>query len=86
MIVFVRFPAETGLDQGAIENAVQAAAGRSGTVIGASESSIDLEVSDPDQVENVMRSLAEALRDLGLPPATQLDVPATGRRLGIQDF
>ncbi len=86
MIVFVRFPAEAGLDPGVIESAVQGAAGRSGTVIGATESSIDLEVSDPDQVEDVMRSLAEALRDLGLPPATHLDVPATGRRLGIQDF
>lgn len=86
MIVFVRFPADPGCDPVAIESAVQGAAGRAGTVIGASRTSIDLEVPDPDRVEEVMRALAEALRDLGLPASAQLDVPATGRRLGIYDF
>ncbi len=45
MIVFVRFPPEAGFAPAAIEEVVQGCIGRAGSVIGASDSAIDVEIA-----------------------------------------
>ena len=84
MIVFVRFSSEISVDAATIEEAVQGVVGRDGSVIGASDTSIDVEVTS--SMRPMLEALAAALRDLGLPPTTELDIPAAGQRYSILDF
>jgi hypothetical protein len=84
MLVYVRFDADTPVDAATIEDAVQACVGRGGSVIGASATSVDVEITT--EVRPILESLAAALRDLGMPATTYLDIPASGQRFGILDF
>lgn len=86
MLVFVRFARGGTVDTPAIEEAVQGAVGRGGSVIGASPSSIDIEIHDEAQMQAILEVLAAALRELGMPASTQLDIPSSGQRFGILDF
>ena len=86
MLVFVRFAVDDALATPIVEEAVQGSVGRGGSVIGASATSIDVEIHDETQIRPILQALAAALRELGLPSATQLDIPSTGQRFGILDF
>ena len=86
MLIFVRFSPDAGVDPLTIEEAVQGAVGRSGSVIGASSTAIDVELRDESERLACMQRLAAALRELGLPATTELDVPSAGQRFGILDF
>ncbi len=86
MMIFVRFSADDALATPIVEEAVQGSVGRGGSVIGASATSIDVEIHDETQIRPILQALAAALRELGLPPTTQLDIPSTGQRFGILDF
>ena len=84
--MLVRFPADQGVDVAAVEDVVQACVGRAGSVIGASDSSVDVEVTDVEQVRPMMEALAAELRAMELPVETYFDVPSSGQRFGINDF
>lgn len=84
MLVFVRFDLDGPIEPAQIEETVQACVGRGGAVIGASPTSIDIELHG--EIRPILESLAAALRDLGMPPTTQLDIPSSGQRFGILDF
>ncbi len=86
MIVFVRFPPDAGFSPAVIEEVVQGCVGRGGSVIGASASTIDVEIYDGSQARSIMAAVAAELRELGLPPSTMLDIPSRGQRFGIDDF
>ena len=86
MLVFVRFSADSGVEAATVEEAVQGCVGRSGSVIGASTTSVDIEITDANEVRTILQSLAAALRAIGMPPSTQLDIPSSGQRFGILDF
>jgi len=86
VIVLVRFPAEMGVEVAAVEEAVQSCVGRAGSVIGASSTSIDVEVTDLAHARSLMESLAAELRAMDLPAATYFDIPSSGQRFGINDF
>ena len=86
MLVFVRFAADGVVDAATIEEAVQGVVGRGGSVIGASATSIDIEIIDGSQIGTILEALAAALRELRLPAETQLDIPSSGQRFGILDF
>ncbi len=86
MLVFVRFGEDTSVEVSTIEEAVQGCVGRGGSVIGASASSIDIEISQATEVRPILQALAAALRELGMPASTQLDIPSSGQRFGILDF
>lgn len=86
MLVFVRFPSDTATEPGDIESAVLGSIGRDGSVIGASATSVDVELHDSDGAAEAVRSIAAALRAAGLPPATYLDLPGSGQRFSIYDF
>ena len=55
-------------------------------MIGASSTAIDVELRDESERLACMQRLAAALRELGLPATTELDVPSAGQRFGILDF
>ena len=84
MIFFVRFPPDTDLSAEAIEEIVQSCLGRSGSVIGASEGAIDVELSDANPAA-ALAVLAAELRAAGVPPSTMIDIPSRGLRLGIHE-
>lgn len=84
MIFFVRFAPQTDLSAEAIEEIVQSCLGRSGSVIGASEGAIDVELSDANPAA-ALAVLAAELRGAGLPPSTMIDIPSRGLRLGIHE-
>lgn len=84
MIFFVRFPLDSDLPAEAIEEIVQSCLGRSGSVIGASEGAIDVEMSDTNPAA-ALAVLAAELRAAGLPPSTMIDIPSRGLRLGIHE-
>ena len=84
MIFFVRFPPHADLPAEAIEEIVQSCLGRSGSVIGASEGAIDVELSDANPAE-ALAVLAAELRAAGLPASTMIDIPSRGLRLGIHE-
>lgn len=86
MLVIVRFPSDAGVDVALVEEAVQGCVGRGGSVIGASASSIDVEVVEPSEVRPLMQALSAALRDMGLPDGCHFDIPSSGQRFGIHDF
>ena len=86
MIIFVRFPPDAGLPPSAIEEVVQGCVGRAGSVIGASESAIDVEIHETAALRPIMAALAAELRNLGLPPSTMIDIPSRGQQFGINDF
>ena len=86
MIIFVRFPPDAGFPPAVVEEIVQGCVGRSGSVIGASASAIDVELHASTDFRYVMATVAAELRELGLPPTTVLDVPSRGQRFGINDF
>ena len=86
MIFFVRFPPDAGFPPAAVEEVVQGCVGRAGSVIGASDSAIDVEIQERAALPTVMAALAAELRGLGLPPSTMIDIPALGQRFGINDF
>ena len=86
MIFYVRFPADAGFPPPVIEEVVQGCVGRGGSVIGASDSAVDVEVYDRSEAGSIMSAVAAELRGLGLPPATMLDIPSRGQRFGINDF
>jgi hypothetical protein len=84
MLVFVRFPPDSGVELAEIEDAALGAVGHAGAVLGASSTSLDLEISD-DAVE-LLAALAADLRGLGMPPSTVIDLPRSGQRFSIYDF
>ncbi len=84
MIFFVRFPPDSDLPAEAIEEIVQSCLGRSGSVIGASEGAIDVEMSDTNPAA-ALAVLAAELRAAGLPPSAMIDIPSRGLRLGIHE-
>ena len=86
MIFFVRFPPDAGFPPAAVEEVVQGCVGRAGSVIGASASAVDVEMQETTSLPSLMGSLAAELRGLGLPPSTEIDIPALGQRFGINDF
>ena len=86
MIFFVRFPSDMGFSPAAVEEVVQGCVGRAGSVIGASDSAIDVEVGENAALPSIMGVLAAELRGLGLPATTMIDIPALGQRFGINDF
>lgn len=86
MIIYVRFPPDAGFPPPVIEEVVQGCVGRGGSVIGASDSAVDVEVYDRSTAVSIMSAVAAELRALGLPPATVLDIPSRGQRFGINDF
>ncbi len=86
MIFFVRFQADTGIPPAAVEEVVQGCVGRTGSVIGASPSAIDVELHDTSTVLSILGALAAELRGLGMPPSTTIDIPSRGQRFGIDDF
>ncbi|MDE0644269.1 MAG: hypothetical protein OXH95_09115 [bacterium] len=85
MIFYVRFPAHAEPPPEAVEEIVQTCISRFGSVIGASEDSIDVEMSDQAPV-GVMAMLAAELRAAGLPPDTVIAIPSRGQRLGIYEI
>ena len=86
MLVFVRFGADSPIEAAQVEEAVQGCVGRGGAVIGASPFSIDIEIHEATEIRPILQSLAAALRELGMAPSTQLDIPSSGQRFGILDF
>ena len=84
MIFFVRFPPHADLSAEAIEEIVQSCLGRSGSVIGASEGAIDVELSDESPAA-ALAVLAAELRAAGVPSSTIIDIPSRGLRLGIHE-
>ncbi|MYB44152.1 MAG: hypothetical protein F4X18_07660 [Acidimicrobiia bacterium] len=84
MIFFVRFPPHADLSAEAIEEIVQSCLGRSGSVIGASEGAIDVELSDENPAA-ALAVLAAELRAAGVPSSTIIDIPSRGLRLGIHE-
>lgn len=86
MIFFVRFQGDAGVSAAAIEEVVQGCVGRAGSVIGASPSSIDVEVHEAAAARSILAALAAELRGLGLPPSTIIDIPSRGQRFSINDF
>ena len=84
MIFFVRFPPHSDLPAEAIEEIVLSCLGRSGSVIGASEDAIDVELSDSEPAA-ALAVLAAELRAAGAPAATMIDIPSRGLRLGIHE-
>lgn len=84
MIFFVRFPPHSDLSAEAIEEIVQSCLGRSGSVIGASEGAVDVELYDANPAV-ALAALAAELRAAGLPPSTMIDIPSRGLRLGIHE-
>lgn len=86
MLIYVRFPQDSGAEPAAVEEAALGAIGRAGTVLGASDVSVDLEVDDDVDIRALLAALAAALRRVGLSPATSLDLPQSGQRFSIYDF
>ena len=86
MLVFVRFPSDAGVEPWRIEEAMQGSVGRGGSVIGASATSIDVEIVDTSDIRPILEALAASLRELGLPTTTELDLPSQGQRFGIHDL
>ena len=84
MIFFVRFPPDCDVAPDAIEEITQSVLGRAGSVIGASEDAIDVELSDGEPAA-IFPLLAAELRAAGLPPDTVLAIPSRGLRLGIYE-
>ena len=84
MIFFVRFPPHSDLPAEAIEEIVLSCLGRSGSVIGASEDAIDVELSDSEPAA-ALAVLAAELRAAGAPASTMIDIPSRGLRLGIHE-
>jgi len=84
VIFFVRFPPHADLSAEAIEEIVQSCLGRSGSVIGASEGAIDVELSDENPAA-ALAVLAAELRAAGVPSSTIIDIPSRGLRLGIHE-
>ena len=86
MIIYVRFSSTASLDPAEVEEAALGALGRAGTVLGASKTSVDLEIGDDVEARTLLQALAAALRRVGLPPSTVIDLPESGQRFGIFDF
>lgn len=86
MIFFVRFPADAGFPPASVEEVVQGCVGRSGSVIGASANTIDVEIRDDSTTLSLLSALAAELRGIGMPPSTIIDIPARGQRFSINDF
>ena len=70
----------------AVEEVVQGCVGRAGSVIGSSDTTIDVEIHDTAPARSILSALAAELRGLGLPPSTMIDIPSRGQRFGIYDF
>ncbi|MCY4367960.1 MAG: hypothetical protein OXF41_00780 [bacterium] len=86
MIFFVRFQPDAGYPAAAVEEVIQGCVGRAGSVIGASDLAIDVEIHDTAAARSILSALAAELRGLGLPPSTMIDIPSRGQRFGINDF
>ncbi len=86
MLIYVRFQRDSVAEPAAIEEAALGAIGRAGTVLGASDESVDLEIEDDADVRALLAVLAAALRRVGLTPATLLELPESGQRFSIYDF
>jgi hypothetical protein len=84
MLVLIRFPAGA-VDRQRLEAVVQGCIGRAGAVVGASETSIDIQI-DGDMLRRLLAELAAQLRELDMPPETYFDIAGSGQRLGIFDF
>lgn len=65
---------------------MQGCVGRAGSVIGASDTAIDVEIHETSAALSILSALAAELRGLGLPPSTVVDIPSRGQRFGIYDF
>lgn len=84
MLVLIRFPAGS-VDRRRLEAVVQGCIGRAGAVVGASETSIDVQV-DGEVLRRVLAELAARLRELDVPAETFFEIPGSGQRFGIYDF
>jgi hypothetical protein len=83
MLVLLRFPRDS-VDRQQVEVVVQGCIGGVGSVIGASDSSVDFQISEPPGP--VLSQLAGLLRGIDMPTDTYFDIPASGQRFGIFDF
>jgi len=86
MLVYVRFPADAQIEPADVEEAALGAIGRAGTVLGASNNSVDLELDDSGDTRLLLQALAASLRRVGLSAATVIDLPQSGQRFSIFDF
>ncbi len=82
MIVFVRFAPDPNFTAEVVEEIVLSSIGRSGSVIGASEEAVDVELRDTNAAA-ALAQLAAELRAAGFPASTLIDIPSRGQRLGI---
>jgi len=83
MLVMLRFPPDS-VDRQQVEVVVQGCIGRIGSVVGASESSVEFQLAEATSA--LLGELAGLLRGIDMPPETYFDIPASGQRFGIFDF